>query len=347
MSGKKVAIVLGMLLLVTALVLALTQNRPATAAAIPTGTAPAPTRTVNVAAATPLANLSERAATTKVAGNLVSANQVALAFEMPGRVKQISVREGAHVKAGTLLAALDTSLLEFQVAQAQAALDAANAALNRAKDGPTADEVSAARAGLDSAQATLSLAQAAYDRIGGGDNPYIGMLPESLVLQQASNGYRAAVATYNLTVNHPTATELKTVQAAAAQAQAALDSAKQILTNAKIIAPFDGTVLSVVPKAGEFATPGAPAIVLADLSQMQVQVAVDERLMSSLKVGQKVTMTGDALGDRRLTGTIEKIGLLWVATGGVVNAPVTIDLDVTDAPVYSGMSVTVEFPTAN
>ncbi len=278
----------------------------------------------------------------KAIGTFASAHQAVLAFQLAGRVKEIKVKEGDQVQPGARLAALDTSILDLQVAQAQAALDLATTNLEKVQAGPTADDVALAKSRLDLAKAAVAQAQAAYDRIGGASNPFIAMTPQSLALEQATQTYQGAWATYHLTVNHPTAAELKTAQAQVAQAQAALDLAKQNLANAKIIAPFDGVVVWVGPHIGEAVSPNAPVMTMADLSQMQVQVGVDENTLAAIQVGQSATITADALPARTLTGHVSKIGLLATTTAGIVSVPVTVDVDPTDVLIYPGLSATVE-----
>ncbi len=283
------------------------------------------------------------ASSVKATGNLISASQAALAFQSSGRVKTIHVKEGDRVKTGALLVSLDTSLLDLQVAQAQAALDLAKANFDRIKAGPTVDDYAIAKSNLDRAKAALEQAQAAFDRVGGDSNPFIALAPQSLALQQATSAYQAAVAQFNLTVNHPTDTETRVAQAQVAQAQAALDLAKQSVVNASLVAPFDGTVVSIIPKLGESVAPSAPVVTLADLTRMQVQVNLDENTLASIRVGQSVTLSLDVLGNKALTGRVTKIALLGTGGTGMVSVPVTIDIDSTDSSIYPGLSATVEF----
>ncbi len=334
---KKLAlrIALAGLMVVAALVFAFALNR-STNAAVPV------TRSI----APPADNLAA-SSTVKTIGNLVSANQATLAFQAGGRVEKIDVKEGDQVKAGMLLASVDTSMVDLQVAQAQAALDAATATYDKVKAGPTKDDVLIAKSNLDRAKAVLDQAQTAYDRIGGDSNPYSGLAPQSLALQQAYSAYQAAQASYNLTVNHPTDTELKTAQAQVAQAQAALNLAKQNVTNTKIVAPIDGTILWIGPHVGETAAPGAPAITLADLSHMQVQIGVDENTLSLIKVGQTATITLDALPGTTLTGNVSRIDQMATMAAGIISVPATVDINPTDAPIYPGLSATVEINIGN
>jgi multidrug efflux pump subunit AcrA (membrane-fusion protein) len=283
----------------------------------------------------------------KATGNLASANQATLAFQTAGRVKEIMIGQGQRVKAGDVIATLDTAALDAQVTQAQAALDSATAALTRVKAGPTVDDVAVAKSNVDRAKATLNQTQAAYDKIGGAGNPNIASSQQALALQDAYSAYQAAIAQYHLTVDHPTDAELKAAQAAVAQAQAELQTAKLNAANARITAPFDGTVVWVGPKIGESVVPGTAAVTLADLPHMQVQVNVDEISGASIQVGQPVSITLDAIPGKVLTGHVSQTGLLATVSGSVVSIPVTIDIDPTNMPIYPGLSATVDFQGQN
>lgn len=383
MKSSTLRIVLALLVLggVAAIVIAF--SGPTTAAPLP------PSRS----AALPVAAVA--ATSVRAVGTFASANQAALAFQMAGRVKTINVKEGDAVHAGDMLVSLDTTMLDLQVAQAQAALDTAQARLDQLKNPspsdlaaaqgqvasaqaglaqlktPTRNDLLIAKADLDMAQAALNQAQTAYDRAGGASNPYIAMLPQSLALQQASDVFLKAQAVYNARTNpsdaqlkqaqalvdqaqaqlnrlaNPSPNDVKTAQAGVAQAQAALDLAKQNVGNARIVAPFDGTVVWLGPHLGESAAPNAPMVTLADLSRMQVQIGVDENTLAQLKPGQTATITADALPGQTFTGHISKIGLLATTTAGIISLPVTIDVDATNTPSAPGLSAAVEIKVGN
>ncbi len=394
-----VPLILGALVVIALIIVVGSYVRSVNASALPTPT-PLPVALQATAVPptpTPVQVASSRSASAvgRITGNLASANQASLAFQMPGRIQQYMVKEGDRVKKGDVLASIDTTTIELQVKQAQAALTlaqarlsqtqkggtpdqvaAANQALALAKAnyakvlaGPTADDLSGPKANLDRAQAALNQAQSAYDRAGGASNPYQGLLPTTLALQSATANYQAAIGAYNLAKDRPTPGELAgagsllvqayslaaqvnpteetltIAQAQVDQAQAALDLALQTLANAKIVAPFDGTVVSIGPHIGESANTQSPAIVIADLTKMQVQANVDELTLGGLQVGQRATMSVDALGDKTLTGHVSKIGLLGTNAGGIVSVPVWIDVDPTDAPIFPGLTTTVQFDT--
>ena len=93
-------------------------------------------------------------------GSIEPNRRVNLTFETPGRVAEVAVEVGQAVKAGDLLARLDTTQLELQVRQAQAALDAAEAQLAQLKAPPRPEQIAAAEANVRAAEAQVSAASA-------------------------------------------------------------------------------------------------------------------------------------------------------------------------------------------
>lgn len=115
------------------------------------------------------------------------------------------------------------------VAAAQAALKSAQANYDAAVKSAGAREadITVAQAAVDRAKSAVEQAQAAFDRVGGAANPSIGMMPQSLALQNATTDYRQALASYDsVLANAGPAAEAKIAQGAATVAQAKADLAK-------------------------------------------------------------------------------------------------------------------------
>ncbi len=97
-------------------------------------------------------------ATVSASGTMAAHTQVAVPFQNSGQIKTINVKVGDQVKAGQVLASLNTADLQVAVASAQAGLDSAQAKLASAKKVPLPSEIKAAEASLASAQAALQAA---------------------------------------------------------------------------------------------------------------------------------------------------------------------------------------------
>lgn len=93
------------------------------------------------------------AATVSAAGSVVPNKQSKLTFATSGTLQEINVGLGDRVKAGQVLARLDTTPLEIKLAQAKSSLRSAQIKLDQLKAGATADEITAAKAALAAAEA--------------------------------------------------------------------------------------------------------------------------------------------------------------------------------------------------
>src|SRR5215467_3886170 len=94
----------------------------------------------------------------------VDLRQVELAFNNSERIAAVLVQEGDHVRKGQVLARLDTSRLEPQVAQAAAQAAAQLQVVTRLRNGSRPEEIAQARANVESAKADLVNAQRQYER---------------------------------------------------------------------------------------------------------------------------------------------------------------------------------------
>ncbi len=186
------------------------------------------------------------AAMVNATGTILPEKQTTLSFKTPGRVAEVSVQEGQTVHEGDVLARLETTDIEYAIAQAElaletaqaqllrlqrppseqdiaaaeAALESARASYRRLVAGPSKEEVQVARANLDQAQATRDQAQAAYDQVA--DRPDVAMLPQALQLEQATIAYETARASFDLTMRAPSEAEVAAARTAIVQAEANL-----------------------------------------------------------------------------------------------------------------------------
>ena len=109
--------------------------------------------------------------TVSASGSVEPQSRVDLAFESPGEVSEVLVEVGDLVKAGDVLARLDTAQLELQADQARATLALAEAQLQQLQEGARQQEIAAAEANLRAIEAQASAAAANRDQLqaGAGD----------------------------------------------------------------------------------------------------------------------------------------------------------------------------------
>ncbi|MCD6397069.1 MAG: efflux RND transporter periplasmic adaptor subunit [Spirochaetaceae bacterium] len=92
-----------------------------------------------------------------------------------------------------------------------------------------------------------------------------------------------------------------------AQAKLALEVANKDLENTKIHAPFSGVVLSSALTKGDLVNKGSSLLTIADISKIKLTAEIDEFDIVRVKIGQKVTITSDSLGDKILSSTVSSI----------------------------------------
>ena len=127
-------------------------------------------------------------------------------------------------------------------------------------------------------------------------------------------------------------------------AQIALYKAKQAIMNTAIIAPADGTVVSVNLKKSSVLSAqtysSTTAIKLVDTSSIRFEGLVDEIDIMRVKPGQKVSITVDAIPNKVFTGSVKFISPFGTLSGSVIKFAVTIQLDPTDVELRGGLSAT-------
>ena len=97
-------------------------------------------------------------------------------------------------------------------------------------------------------------------------------------------------------------------QAARAQAEAGLAEAQRQLNEARLRAPFAGTIIQVMLEPGEFARPGVPIVVLSAEDQLEVEVQVPEAVRSGLRMKAPVKVRLPLAGGHVLPGEVTQLG---------------------------------------
>jgi len=107
-----------------------------------------------------------------------------------------------------------------------------------------------------------------------------------------------------------------------------LQSAKNALSNATITAPIGGEVLTVNLKVGDYASPTLPAVIVADTTQFDAVINVNEIDINKVQPGQNVVLTVDALPNT-ITGIVTSIDSNGTNLLGIVTYQVHIKPNIT------------------
>src|SRR5439155_1232404 len=200
------------------------------------------------------------------ASGTIEATQVDVAPKIAGRVIKLLVREGAQVRTGQVVAELDAAEVDAQVAQARAAVLAAQT--RPAQRDAAQVQISAAAAVVEQARAGLAVAEANRQTVA--------------IREQDVAAARAQLA----------------------QARAALQQAEILRGNAILTAPFSGVVVAKHVEIGDLVGVGAPVLTIADLSQPYLRVFISETDLGKVTLGQPVDVRVDAFRGRVFHGTV-------------------------------------------
>ncbi len=234
-----------------------------------------------------------------------------LAFEVGGRLTELTARRGARVEPGVVLAALDDTLARTSTAGRQAEVagrDRARQARSRA--GSRSEDVRALEAQLRAAQANEELIVRNLTR----DRALVeqGALTRAAVDEVEA---RARVATAEREALGQRLRELRSgaraeeVQGADAQVVAATAAAQLETERAaryQLRAPRAGTILDVPLEIGEVVSPGLPVVTLADTLHPYVDVFVPQAAIAGITVGAPAAVAVDSL-PVTLPGVVEDV----------------------------------------
>jgi len=333
-------------------------------------------------------------------GNLLPSAEKTVSFLTTGTVTEVNVKVGDKVKAGDVLARLNTLDLDNAVREATYTLEQARLALEKAqrkaKDGTdlaiAAKSLEAARLGIVSAQGsysstlltdiTVELQQAKFwddywqselgdawlalnqnpnsdsrkiqyedkgSRAASAHATYLSLQQEAdnnktaaqRSMVSAQQSYLSALSSYNDTkYSDP----VKEAELTVLQAETKLMQAQENQQNATLVAPITGTVTVVTIYSGNgIVSDSTGSITISNLDTPEVRFYVEESDLDKVAVGNAVSMTFEALGNRAFTGKIVRVDPALVTEGNTqaVQAYASIDPPTQPTTFMSGLSAEV------
>jgi RND family efflux transporter MFP subunit len=255
----------------------------------------------------------------QASGYVTARREAAVSAQITGTVREVLIEEGEHVKAGQVLARLDSSAYEAGVAQARAQLRAAQAL---------------------EAQFTAQLAQARRDTQRNQD-----LIDRNLVSHQALETAQTQQDTL--------AAQLEVQRKQIELAQAALRGAEVQLDYCTVRAPFDGVIVAKSAQAGEIISPisagggftrtGVGTIV--DMDSLEIEVDVNEAYIHRVVAQQPAQALLDAYPDWNIPAHV--IAIIPTADRNKATVKVRVALDQKDPRILPDMGVRVSFLEAD
>ncbi|SPE31225.1 Secretion protein HlyD [Candidatus Sulfotelmatomonas gaucii] len=261
-------------------------------------------------------------ATTKRTGDLqiigtVDANEVEVSSKIPGRIQTLTVQEGDQVKAGELIATIESDDLQAaaKAAEATAASDkwklSEAVETERQNEGETSNATVSAAAQVRAAQATLAQAQANLEHQRADTTRTVALAKQGIMSAQASDeaetSLQAAEAAVNTAKGNVAAAQASLRQAQAhellaqvsarsvdesrdaeANARALAEEARVEEGYAQVVSPIDGKVDVWAARQGEVVSAGSPIVTIMDLTQTWVYAPLPETQADSVQLGDSL-----------------------------------------------------------
>lgn len=275
-----------------------------------------------------------------VTGRVSSESRVTVGSIITARVRAVPLREGAKVKAGDLLIQLEDTEQRAAVAQAEAALQSAQARLNSQTEMATPmaeQQLAQARANATTAQRERERRESLFKQ------GFIGQaqLDEA---RRADDVARAQLrsAEAQATANIRGA-ERVTAEVRVTEARAAAELARARLAQTRIVAPADALVLERLAEPGQIVQPGTRLMTLSIAGPVQLIAQVDEKYLAQLVVGQTASVSADAYPGQRFAAKVLSVS----PTVDTQRGSVEVKFAVTEPPAYlrNDMTLSIEVET--
>jgi HlyD family secretion protein len=242
------------------------------------------------------------------ASGTVEATEADLGFQIPGRLEQITVREGDRLETGEAIAWLDRTELIAAKQMAEAQGEAARARLVELEQGFRTEEIAQGRAALRAAEQRLTDARRELDRtrrlFEGGAVSEQQLEARQTALTLAQSDYESAVERLQILERGPRSEQIAAQRSVLAQSQASVARSEAVLQHALVRAPFGGVVTLRHREPGETVPVGAPVVTIMNPDDRWIRIYVPEYQVGRLAIGMAATITADAYDDRTYHGRV-------------------------------------------
>jgi HlyD family secretion protein len=254
------------------------------------------------------------------ASGYVEATEVRVAPQVGGRVLEVQVAEGDRIATGAPIAQLDTSDIEIALRRAGAEREQAQAQLRLLQAGSRPQDIRHAQAQAESARADVIAAESELESAAADLKRFEALLASNAGSrkQRDDAATRRAVADARVRAARERARaageavsrvragarpeEIAAARARVSAVEAEIAALEKNRADATLKSPVSGVVTAKLIDAGETIPAGTPIAVVTDLDNAWANVYVDEPVVPTLKLGQKVPLITDA--GQRIDGTI-------------------------------------------
>jgi HlyD family secretion protein len=268
-------------------------------------------------------------------GYIIAAHQILVSPKVSGVCTRLNIEEGTRVKKGDILAEIEDVDYRTDYEHCVGELESAKDKLLELERGNRPEEIAQAKAQLEEAQANLTQTEADWKRM---QQLRKNNVATAADYDSARSKYWATVRqverlrfAYNLMVIGARKERIDGARADVETAKAAVEKAKWKLDNCKIRSPVTGTILKKNAEEGNLvnaiAFSGSVSLCeLADLSDLEVDLTVQERDISRVFKGQKCKVRAEAYPERVYDGVVSRLMPIADRSKGAI--PVRVKLTV-------------------
>ena len=242
------------------------------------------------------------------ASGTVECTEVNVAAKIPGIIQTVTPQEGDRIDSGTVVAGIDHSDLDWQLAQAQAGLDAAQANFQLALNGARVEDVNQAEAAVRQAQVQVSAGRTDLERIrqlaSEGTVTQKQLDDAETRVQTATAALEIAQASHARLVAGTRTEQIAARRAAVRQAEARISSIEQRIQDCTVRAPLSGTVTHRLSEPGEMAAMGTGLVTISALNRAWLKVYLNEVDIGRIQLGQQVNVFLDAAPEQARHGVV-------------------------------------------
>ena len=245
-------------------------------------------------------------------GEISTAAKTDVPSTITGIVKEVYIENGDEVVRGQNLFRVESTATQEERAIAYSSYQSAVYSLNTANNNYRSKQASAEKV---------------LDEVSGHDEDETLAQKETRTIAEAARD-----SAYN---------SVKSAEAALSKASLSY----QATINGVVRSPANGTVANLSIAQGQSVNAATSALIVKSVGDTWVQLAVNETDISTVEKGQTATVSIDALKDKELPGTVERVDSIGTVTSGVVTYNVYILLSELDQDIKPGMTAQVDIQT--
>lgn len=254
---------------------------------------------------------------------------------MMGRITSLPFSEGDYVSRGQTLAEIDNRESRAQIRKAEAGLSEARAAITEIDK-----NVVVGQAAVRTAEANRVLAEQTFNR-------YRELFERKSASAQEFDEAQSKLKAATSEVDRAKAS-IQALLAKKQQINARMDQAKADIASGqiyegygKISSPVSGVIVKKFAESGAIASPGVPLLSIEDSSQYRLEAAVDESRSSLVRIGNRVSVRIDAIGDAEFFGIVSEV----LPSSDTATRTLTVKIDLpANQLLRSGLFGVARFP---